>query len=409
MKWIIVVAVMVRMAAQFMPGASHLSGGDPSEYISLAHNIAKHHAFSFGQPHRWGEDPSISAPGPFLATAARPPLYPAFIALFWWGEQPPYWPVRIAQVLLGTGTVAFVFLIALRTFGRRIATIAGWMLALGPANCELTGHFMSETLYIFLITASLWALASDRRIAAGILLGLSALTRAPAFPFILIIGAIALLSRQRRKKYGVAAVFAILVVAPWLVRNVFATGRFVAICAQGWGSNLYFATIDVPYGSGNPWPLFTSDPETVRIVKSTPDETAAERELARAAWARISAHPFRWAVARVKTYPRFFLDSGAYLLGIFPDRRVMIAVKFAFLCGSFLFVLLAGWGIMLSYEKSAIERLVLFPAYIALAQFPMLEDPRYFAPLAPCLAVFAAVGLVSFIGLVRAFMPAVQR
>ena len=90
------------------------------------------------------------------------------------------------------------------------------------------------------------------------------------------------------------------------------------------------------------------------------------------------------------------------MLGMFPDRRVMIAVKAAFLSGSFLFVLLAGWGIALSYKNSVIEPLILFPAYLALAQFPMFADPRYFPPLAPSLAVFAAAGLASLSAPLRA-------
>src|SRR5689334_329793 len=38
---------------------------DPSEYLSLGHNLRSHATFSFGQPHQWGGSPVIPAPGPF--------------------------------------------------------------------------------------------------------------------------------------------------------------------------------------------------------------------------------------------------------------------------------------------------------------------------------------------------------
>ena len=105
---------------------------DFSEYIVLAENLRFHGTFSFGAPHRWGEDPQVHATGPFIPSAARAPLYPAAIAALWWSEDPPFAAVLALQVMLGSFTAFLVYWIAHDSFGPRSALVAVLVMALAP-------------------------------------------------------------------------------------------------------------------------------------------------------------------------------------------------------------------------------------------------------------------------------------
>src|ERR1700730_13465023 len=72
--------------------------GDSAWYISVARNLVFNHVFS--------------ARADLAPTAFRPPLYSAVIALLWFGDSSPFYAVLLLQVVLGTATVALVYLIA---------------------------------------------------------------------------------------------------------------------------------------------------------------------------------------------------------------------------------------------------------------------------------------------------------
>jgi 4-amino-4-deoxy-L-arabinose transferase-like glycosyltransferase len=264
---------------------------DPSEYLALAHNLKVQHTLSFGEPHRWGQNGDINATGPFIPGAPRAPLYPAFIALLWWGSGIPTRCVIAAQIILGATTAGLAFLTALRPFGKRTAIIAGLMCALAPLTCFITASIMSETLFTFLLTLGVYLWGQNRLTLAGVAFGFGALARAVLFPFVVVLALIAVSSRSRRIEYGRIALSALLVIAPWTVRNLIVTGTFVPIASQGWGSNLYFATIDVPYGSGNPWSIYGSDKTLRAIVRGSPTESEAESAMVRTSLERIRANP----------------------------------------------------------------------------------------------------------------------
>ncbi len=222
---------------------------------------------------------------------ARAPFYPTFLGIAYRtagigpalrGAEIPQPLIRRAifgakarQVLLGSLSALFVYLIGARLFGRREGMIAGILFALHPVLIFYTGELFLETLAVFQMLAGLCVLAfaaverapdasgdrggasgldRDRAPArrliphgarfafAGILLGLSAITRPTILPaaFALPIALFVVrrpLGRALRESLlytlGLAAA-----IAPVTIHNVRASGDFVLISSQG-GVNLW--------------------------------------------------------------------------------------------------------------------------------------------------------------------------
>lgn len=388
---IFLLACTVRLIAVRLWSDVDVTHADPSEYMALAQNIRLHSVFSFGAPHTWGADAILNSPGPFLPTAARAPLYPLFIASLWWGSEPPVPAVHIMQAVLGALVALLVHLMAFQAFGPRTAVWAGVAMALAPLTILCTANVMSEVLFTFLLTLGLWFWGRKLGLPAGILLGVATLTRAVLLPFLILLAIVAIASKFNRALHARIVLGAALIILPWTIRNTVTQQAFVAINVQGWGSNLLFATIDLPYGSGNPWPLYVADPAVKEILDSSQSESQAENRMVRVAIQKISAHPFRWLWFRAKQYPRLFIDSATYLYRLLPVPSRMI--QGTFLLGNVTFLLLSIAGLYLARsEWQRVYHLVLFPVFLAIVQFPVLTDPRYSVPIVPMMMIFAAFG-----------------
>ena len=179
----------------------------------------------------------------------RPPLYPAFQALFLAGGVGTL-GIRIAQVILSSISVVLVYRIAQREAGLRAARIAAVLVAFNPILIAFSHRLWSETLFIFLLLAAFDLLARPatagglrRWLVAGIALGLGALTRpmlVTFLPFIVLWGVLQL-KRERERLNPATGLIRLsfllitcgLVILPWTVRNMRTTGDFVLIDSNG--------------------------------------------------------------------------------------------------------------------------------------------------------------------------------
>jgi hypothetical protein len=146
--------------------------------------------------------------------------------------------VKALQVLVSTATVGLIYALALRLGGRRPARIAAFAAALYPTLIAYSHYLYTETLYLFLLTASIYAFFRNpdepaRRdlVASGVLFGLAALTRSVAVHFVPVWIGWCLLRGRRRQARNVAimAGIALLVIAPWTLRNARLYERFVLV------------------------------------------------------------------------------------------------------------------------------------------------------------------------------------
>jgi len=360
--------------------------GDSAQYLALARSIVRHGAFSFDG---------------VTLTAYRPPLYPALIALLWHGHRPPLLTVYLVQAVLGAMTAVFVYLIARRAFGRKVALTAALLVAFGPMSGRYVATVMTETLFTFLLVGGVLAWGRGRWISAGVALGLATLTRAVLYPFVLLLVAAAAWPRWRRLPMvscgGRAALVALLVVAPWVVRNYRLVGR-PTVAEAGWTDNLVFGTIRLRVGE-RAWPQLLAPH---RVEASTAGgHTAAWPTTAVGVLRYVVHHPGDWLLARLSQYPRLFIDTGGYMLrgssnlsfaAAWRTGRIgPLLVQVGMAAGNVVFFVLAAWGLIRERRRlPAALPIWAFPAFLIVAQLPMYADARYGLPMTPLLAVFAA-------------------
>jgi 4-amino-4-deoxy-L-arabinose transferase-like glycosyltransferase len=387
---IFVLALIFRLLMLLWFPLPNMEYVDESEYFALGQNLRFHQVFSFGAPHLWGQHAELNAPGPFVPTAARPPLYPLLIAILWWGDAPPYLSLALAQIVLGSLVALLVYLVALRALGLPVAIVAGLGMALAPESASYVTIALTETLYTFLLIGFVWLWGKQRGFQAGLLLGAAALVRSNAIVLVPLIGLMGLVWSFNRTVHLRIALAAVLVIAPWVARNHATQHEFTPIATYGWGSVLFYSTVDVPYYSGNPFTVWLADKEAEAIYAGALTLESAERRLRRAALERIAKDPIGYLWNRVTEYPRNFLDHGVSFMPIIPLPKIV--VKSVFLAASVIFVTLSLWGLYLARKEwRRTYFIALVPFVFAGMQIVGAANLRYSIPLVPPMLVFAAL------------------
>jgi len=171
-----------------------------------------------------------------------PPLYPYFIAVPW-ALFHTLEAVKWAQVVAGALLVPAVGRIGGLAFGRRTGLLAAGIAAFYPDLVWFAAHFWSETVFLALLW---WAVerlvAADARrsvrtaATAGLLWGLAILARETIL-YLTPLAAAWLLWRAPRpaggRRAAAFALCAVLIVAPWTVRNWIAFRAFVPVATSG--------------------------------------------------------------------------------------------------------------------------------------------------------------------------------
>lgn len=226
MRGRLLVAAILALALTLRLGLAVLH--DPPPATGDAADYARH-AASLADQGSYPESGIAPSGGP---TAFRPPGYPLQLAAVYEvigrGDGP-----RVVGALIGTLAVALLGLCALWLFGRREALAAMALAAVFPPLIMVSVAQLSEGLFIALMLAALACglrARTDPRVAwvaaAGALAGVAALTRTNGLVILLPL----LLAVPRRRLVVLAA--AILVIAPWSVRNASVFDSFVPTTTQ---------------------------------------------------------------------------------------------------------------------------------------------------------------------------------
>jgi 4-amino-4-deoxy-L-arabinose transferase-like glycosyltransferase len=191
--------------------------------------------------------PVVGGHGP---TAFRAPLYPFALAAVYLftdthDESARWLAGRLEQAVIGALVVALIALVALQLWGRRPALIAAAIAAVYPPLILAGTSLLTEPLFTALLLAGVAALLRYRStgqqvgwlIAAGACAGLASLTRGNGIAIVLIFALGAWVARPRwswRAMIGPATLVAcaVLVVAPWTVRNASELHAFVPVTDQ---------------------------------------------------------------------------------------------------------------------------------------------------------------------------------
>jgi 4-amino-4-deoxy-L-arabinose transferase-like glycosyltransferase len=227
-----VLALLPRLAAVVAVPDRWLEGrgGDEAVYWGLADGLLETGVYGGVQ----GDNPQRGVPDAYL-----PPIYPLLLAgtALLTGRGPL--AVEVVQAVLGALACVSAFYLAVVVYGdRRVAWLAFIAHGLYPVLLLWVNFHLTETLYIFLLTALTLCLTLVLKqyrgryaLLAGGLFALTLLTREALvfwLPFALIFW---LLDRFDWRQKGMAlASFllgSLLVLAPWWVRNATVLDRMV--------------------------------------------------------------------------------------------------------------------------------------------------------------------------------------
>ncbi len=292
-------------------------GGDETEYFNQALTLLRER--------RYAE-----------LNLMRPPIYTGFLAACVYLFDSLVQRLRLVQALLSALTVLPVYALTLRLFGmRRVALLAALLTALCYTLAARATELLSETVFLFGLTTLLWLLlgaggAAGRApslrwaLAAGLALGLLALTRSVALP-LLPLGALWLLARgwQRRtplrRWWAPAAGFALacaLTVAPWTLRNAVAYRALILIDTTG-AENLWL--------DNNPAASTPADPlgreAAKRELYALGEDRAARQQLASQRGAEAIRTNPGWFLAKAWGEAKRF-----FALEYFDDMRTRRAI-----------------------------------------------------------------------------------
>jgi 4-amino-4-deoxy-L-arabinose transferase-like glycosyltransferase len=259
--------------------------GDEGEYSAIAIHLVDHGFYSMDGVH----PTAYRAPGQVMLMAV---LY-AFN-----GPNPP--AVRICQSILWGAAIWLAFRLALELgASRRAAVWTAAAVALYPVYIYAAGALFPMTLFTLALLAGTFALVraynvGGARVAAvgGAMLGIGTLTIPYLLPAVLLTPF--WLGRQRRREALAAVIVALLVVAPWPLRNWAEIGKPV-MGTQQWLNVWYGNNPDATAVTGSS--LFLRDKATSDryILAQRRDELAADQIMRNEALRYIRAHPFHTA------------------------------------------------------------------------------------------------------------------
>lgn len=373
------------------------SAWDGQIYAALAESIAKGHGYA-----HWD--------GSGRATAFFPVGFPAAIALVMsalrCGATVGAWIVNMLASALCVGSAAQI---AHRASGPTAAARAAWIVALYPSAALWTAATMTETLQCALVTAALAvAMPTDREPAArapalvGLLVALAAYVRPQAILLAPVLGALSARSLPQRARHAaIATLAALLVLAPWSLRNARALDGFALVSTNG-GSNLLIGTL--PEARGGYRPLTERD-----ACGAVRGEVARDRCMSRVAIERIRREPLSWALLSARKLARTMGFEWAPV----SYARSTVGQRISKPTGLALAALstLCWWAMMLAalrfVRRARRDRWRSRPAReltiglvgaltsTALVHAVFIADDRYHLPIVGVLAAAAACGLTT--------------
>ena len=147
----------------------------------------------------------------------KPPLFFYTLAVFFRVLGNSETVARLPNIIASVSGIAIVYEIARHLYSRRVATLAALFLALSPFDILFAPTAFTDSMMVALALGSCLAALKARHLAAGLLLGLAALTKPTAVFFLPWIGFLAVvgLHREGRKpQLGRACLRALWGLAP---------------------------------------------------------------------------------------------------------------------------------------------------------------------------------------------------
>lgn len=376
---------------------------DPGDYVRLGKLLAHTHSF--------GTTVLAAGGGP---TAFRPPLYPLFVGGVFSVAGDHVLVLRLVQAAVGTVTVALIGLVACQLWDRRIALIALVLAAFYLPLFLAGSSVLSESIFLPIELGAVAAALEHRRhprgvrwpVVCGALLGLAVLARPNSGVLLLPLALLLWRPRTRPRaevRPGAAVLVlcltAVVVVAPWQVRNVVVMHAFVPVSdldgfdiagvynASARHNSTYPASFQVPSSLAEYAPLFR-------------DTSLQEVELShklRSGGLRYLKHnpTYFFEVVFWNSFRLFDLSGPSYarLVGQFIgyDSWLTDAALFSY----YVVGLLAVAGAFTARARRVPLAVYLCPLLLIASTVVVLGTSRYRAPIEPFIVLLASLAIAA--------------
>lgn len=329
------------------------------------------------------------------------PGYEFFLAAIYKTFGIHIWIVWIFHALLRGASVILVFLIAKKLFpdSDKVPLAAAFLFGFSPDLIVVNGLLLTETLFLFLLIASLYttflAVSESRArlrtvFLAGLFWALCILTRPVALlPLLLTCGLLV----WRRQRMGLCAFLAgsLLFITPW---SVFMSLRYDAFVLTTTAGGLDIWVGNNPHATGG----FSKTPE-IQAIRDNLHSVAFTRVAVQKYIEFLTQDPLSFLELQWRKTAIYFSlmrPTGFWIhLAAYPwDRLVTLLASGVWTAGLFVGGLAGALLLLREKWNSSINRLFLgFAVLQPLAVIPIIVETRYRYALFPFLAIFAAYWL----------------
>jgi 4-amino-4-deoxy-L-arabinose transferase-like glycosyltransferase len=388
---------------------------------------------------------SLNTEPPFLPDSIRTPGYPLFLAAVYALGGSPRTALLIQATLDALTTLLVADMTRRLTASRAAALLAGLLYAFLPLAWRYAAELYVEGFLTFWLALAFWlALRVSRDevghplvggLVLGLVAGISVLVKPNVLPLPLLLGGV-LVARKRFRPAAVFAAVVLVVLAPWVIRNVQVFGR--PMLSAAFSENLARvsgpATLAQAGGeSVTPWTpqweawyyqLVSEAAQTHPELFATPPQAltpaqalARQSAVSDAALEVIRAHPlaflrshlvgavkgwlpqeqrFWYGWATGNDWERTFPDGILHRLrtaGLAGTPPLALGLFLLFLVWSAVRVGTAAIGLLWLFprERAFVLAAALFILYATLLPGPIAYD-RFHMPIMPLLHVFMAAG-----------------
>lgn len=270
-------ALVVRVAYWAVVTPDYVPVSDAGHYFQIAENVAG----GLGISHPF---PQVEV----HPTAFRPPLYPALLGSLFWVFGPSVTLGRLLSLGLGLAVVALTALLVQEISGRRrTALVAAALVAVFPPLVANDVVLLTEPLSLALLLAGALLLFRRHAVAAGLVIGLLALSRTSGQLVLPVVAGWVWWQLGWRRALGFAAA-GLLVLAPWAVRNWVQLGTPTLATSNGFNLAAVYSEPARAHG-GFVDAVYESEFAEYRMLQF--DEAAWDAALRRDALDSLRRHP----------------------------------------------------------------------------------------------------------------------
>lgn len=401
---------------------------DAPRYHRIAINLVENNVFSISELPPYAPDMFIT------------PIYPFFLASFYYifGYKP--YIAILLQCVIGSMTCILAYKIGRMCFGEKIAFGAGLLVAFEYSSILFANLLTTETLFTFIFIMHIYFLcrfiySNDNKmlVISSLFLGISTLCRpVSVYFFLFVIGVFFLHFRKHLRKgifkYSILALVFLLTIAPWVVRNYIVSGKFLVSSAQErvlyWNLPHLFNGLEaseegVPPREVRRIPNPSNDPSRTRSDnQGMPTKTNSMRAVLSDSRRYVDGMMRFFLITGSSGYPEILglpyykIQKEDWHKGLWEVLKTIIQKKsvleWFIVCFSisFLFFIYSTmfFGIYVAIKKINITYIVLFISiilYFAIAAGPFGYNSRYRVPIMPYILLLSSYGSIQLQGIFR--------